>query len=118
MAQLRTMLTAFDTELSAIEGQLYQVRNRSRQDPLNFPIMLNDKLAGLIGVAESAEARPTDQSLAVFASLSGELDAQLAALETAIATDMPRLNAQLGAAGMAQIVRRPQKVAPPAPAAE
>ncbi|MFN3474120.1 MAG: WD40/YVTN/BNR-like repeat-containing protein [Blastomonas sp.] len=117
-AALRAQLTAFDAKLSAIEGQLYQVRNRSRQDPLNFPIMLNDKLAGLIGVAESAEARPTDQSLAVFASLSGELDAQLAALETAIATTLPTLNTQLGAAGLAQIVRRPQEVPPPAPAAD
>lgn len=117
-AALRGQLTAFDAKLSAIEGQLYQVRNRSRQDPLNFPIMLNDKLAGLIGVAESAEARPTDQSLAVFASLSGQLDAQLAALETEIATTLPTLNTQLGAAGLAQIVRRPQEVPPPAPAAD
>lgn len=117
-ARLRAALTAFDTKLSAIEGQLYQVRNRSRQDPLNYPIMLNDKLAGLIGVAESAEARPTDQSLAVFATLSGQLDAQLAALESALTDGLPQLNAGLAAAGIAEIVRRPLKVPPPAPAAE
>jgi hypothetical protein len=113
-AALRSALAAFDAELSAIEGQLYQVRNRSRQDPLNYPIMLNDKLAGLIGVAESAEARPTDQTLAVFATLSGELDAKLAALDSAIATSLPKLNAQIEAAGLTNIVRRPPAVPPPA----
>lgn len=117
-AALRTALAAFDTRLSAIEGQLYQVRNRSRQDPLNYPIMLNDKLAGLIGVAESAEARPTDQSEAVFASLSAELDKQLAALDQAIGSGLPELNARLGTAGLVQIVRRPQAVPVAAPASE
>lgn len=113
-AALRGQLSDFDTQLGAIEAQLYQVRNRSRQDPLNYPIMLNDKLAGLIGVAESAEARPTDQSLEVFATLSGQLDAQLAALDRLIGGTLPTLNAALGAAGLAQIVRRQQEVPPPA----
>lgn len=117
-AALRAALAAFDAQLSAIEGQLYQVRNRSRQDPLNFPIMLNDKLAGLIGVAESAEARPTDQTLAVFSTLSGELDARLAELDAAIVTSLPKLNTQLEAAGLAKIVRRPLAVPPPAPPAD
>ncbi|WP_288017268.1 glycosyl hydrolase [Blastomonas sp.] len=117
-AALRGQLSDFDTQLGAIEAQLYQVRNRSRQDPLNYPIMLNDKLAGLIGVAESAEARPTDQSLEVFATLSGQLDAQLAALDRLIGGTLPTLNAALGAAGLAQIVRRQQEVPPPAAQAE
>lgn len=115
---LRSALSAFDAKLSAVEGELYQVRNRSRQDPLNYPIKLNDKLAGLIGVAESAEARPTDQSEAVFAALSAELDRQLAALEAIIGSDMPKLNRQLGAAGIAEIVRRPLAVPVVPPVAE
>jgi predicted O-methyltransferase YrrM len=39
--------------ISQIEENLYQVRNQSSQDPLNFPIKLNNKLASLMRVVES-----------------------------------------------------------------
>src|SRR5207244_10702451 len=38
-------LDDFAAALSAIEGEIYQVRLQSSQDPLNFPIKLNKKLA-------------------------------------------------------------------------
>lgn len=110
---LKAALTAFDAKLGAIEEQIYQVRNRSRQDPLNYPIMLNDKLAGLIGTVESAEARPTDQSEQVFGALSAELDARKAELEALLAAELPPLNAKLAAVSLPPIERRPF-VAPPA----
>jgi len=50
---------ALQRALTAIEGEIYQYRNQSSQDPLNYPIKLNNKLAALLGVVESAEARPT-----------------------------------------------------------
>jgi len=112
---LKDALGTFDTRLSAVEGRLYQVRNRSRQDPLNYPIMLNDRLAGLIGTVESADARPTDQSEAVFARLSGQLDAELAELERVIGSELPALNARLRQAGLTEIVRRRLAVPPPQP---
>jgi len=31
-----------------VEEDLYQVRNRSNQDPLNFPIKLNNQIAALM----------------------------------------------------------------------
>lgn len=107
---LRDALAAFDRAIGDIEGRLYQVRNRSRQDPLNYPIMLNDRLAGLIGAVESAEARPTDQSERVFRQLSAQLDRELAALERILVADLPGLNARLRQAGRPAIVRRLQKV--------
>jgi photosystem II stability/assembly factor-like uncharacterized protein len=99
-------LTGFDEKLSAIEGRIYQVRNRSRQDPLNYPIMLNDKLAGLIGTVESADAAPTDQSEQVFADLSGQLQQQLTALDQLLDSELPSLNAQLKKAGLKPVERK------------
>ena len=64
-----------------MEGEIYQYRNRSSQDPLNFPIRLNNKLAALQGIVESGDYKPTDQSYAVFKDLSAQLDQQLARLE-------------------------------------
>ncbi|MCU0255413.1 MAG: hypothetical protein MUF60_01600, partial [Vicinamibacterales bacterium] len=78
--------------LTAIEGEIYQWRNQSSQDPLNFPIKLNNKLAALKGTIESADARPTDQSVAVFEELSRRLDAEIARLEGVLRTDLAAFN--------------------------
>ncbi len=80
------------TKLGDVEGEIYQVRNQSNQDPLNFPIKLNNKLAALMGVVESGEAEPTEQAFAVFEDLSGRLDAQLRRMQVIIADDLARLN--------------------------
>jgi hypothetical protein len=110
---LKQALGAFDAKLNAIEGRIYQVRNRSRQDPLNYPIMLNDKLAGLIGTIESAEGAPTAQTETVFADLSGQLETQLQALEQLLGSELPSLNTRLTAAGLSAIERRPLVPEPP-----
>ena len=62
------------TRLSAAEEDVYQVRNRSNQDPLNFPIKLNNQLAALLRVIETGDAKPTDGSYVVFKELSTQLD--------------------------------------------
>ena len=59
--------------ISQIEENLYQVRNQSSQDPLNFPIKLNNKLASLMRVVESGDYKPTAGSYKVFEELKGEL---------------------------------------------
>jgi photosystem II stability/assembly factor-like uncharacterized protein len=82
-------------KLTAIEGEIYQYRNRSSQDPLNYPIMLNNKLAALQGVVEAGDGKPTAQSYAVFKELSGRLDAELAKLDAALKTDLPPFNAEI-----------------------
>jgi len=79
-------------KLTDIEGEIYQYRNQSSQDPLNYPIKLNNKLAALEGVVESADARPTAQSYDVFKNLSRRLDAEIARLDTVLKTDLPALN--------------------------
>lgn len=63
-----------EAELSEIESTIYQVKNQSNQDPLNYPIRLNNKIAALQRIAESGEARPTDDSYTVFKELDTELE--------------------------------------------
>lgn len=81
--------------LTAVEGEIYQYRNQSSQDPLNFPIKLNNKLAALQGVVEAGDGKPTEQSRTVFKELSGRLDAQLAKLDALVKTDVAALNKEL-----------------------
>ena len=85
-------LDDLEQTLSAIEGEIYQVRNQSSQDQLNYPIKLNNKIAALQGVVESADARPTEQAYSVFRTLSNSLDEQLAKLDAAIKTKLPAAN--------------------------
>ena len=58
-ANVERLARSFTAELNAIESEIYQVRNESSQDSLNFPIRLNNKIAALAGVVASAEAKPT-----------------------------------------------------------
>ncbi|MBA2244568.1 MAG: glycosyl hydrolase [Gemmatimonadetes bacterium] len=101
---------ALKTRLSAVEEEIYQVRLQSNQDPLNYPIKLNNKLAALMGHIESAEARPTDQSVQVFNELSGQLDQQLTQLNQTLDQDLAQFNEQLRARRLPAVTRTPLQV--------
>jgi hypothetical protein len=103
-SQFRSLAEPLRTELASVEDSLYQTKNRSGQDPLNYPIRLNNKIAALAGVAGSAEARPTEQTLTVFRALSTQLDTELARMKRALDGSLPRINATLRAAGQPEIV--------------
>ena len=92
---LKTAGAALADKLSAVAGEIYQYRNRSSQDPLNFPIKLNNKLAALQGIVESGDAKPTAQAYAVFKDLSGRLDKELARLDALAKSDLAGFNALL-----------------------
>jgi hypothetical protein len=86
---------ALKTKFTDVEGEIYQYRNQSSQDPLNFPIKLNNKIAALMGIIESADHRPTDQTYEVFKELSAELEKQLQQMNATLKKDLPLLNAAL-----------------------
>jgi len=98
---------ALTTKLTEIEGEIYQHRNRSSQDPLNFPIKLNNKLAALQGIVESGDGKPTAQSHEVFKELSGRLDKELSRLDAALRTDLEALNQLLRGRKLEPIVPAP-----------
>ena len=102
-AAIKTAGQSLITKLTDVEGEIYQHRLRSGQDPLNFPIRLNNKLAALQGTVESGDYRPTDQSYTVFKELSGRLDKELARLEAIVKTDVAAFNTALTGAGLAPL---------------
>ena len=70
---------ALDKKLTKVEEALYQTKNQSSQDPLNYPIRLNNKLAALAGVRGIARtARRPTQAQEVYDDLAAKIDAQLA----------------------------------------
>jgi len=88
-------LDKLENDLTTVETTLYQVKNQSSEDPLNYPIKLNNKVAAVQGVVESGDSAPTSQSIEVFTALSGQVDHQLTALDTAVKVDLPQVNQML-----------------------
>ena len=82
-------------DITAIEEALYQTKNRSRQDPLNYPIKLGNKLAALNGVVATGDWKPTDQSYEVRDMLVSAIDIQLDRLKAVINERIPELNGVL-----------------------
>lgn len=80
-------------KLTAVEEELIQTRSKSNQDPLNFPIKLNNKIAALAGVVGQSNAAPTKQMIAVFDDLKTRLRKQLDKLDAIVETDVPAFNA-------------------------
>lgn len=80
-------------KIKEVEEALYQTKNQSGQDPLNFPIRLNNKLAAVSGVAARGDFRPTDSMVAVRDELTQQINAQLETLRQVMATDLPAFNA-------------------------
>jgi photosystem II stability/assembly factor-like uncharacterized protein len=105
-ASLKASAQTLTDALTSIEGEIYQYRNRSSQDPLNYPIRLNNKLAALQGVVETGDVKPTDQAYAIFTDLSGRLDKELARLDAAVKTDVAALNRALAAQKLEPVVDR------------
>ena len=106
-AQVRQSAQQLKNQLASVEGEVYQVRNRSNQDPLNYPIKLNNKIAALGGVVESAIGAPTAQSYEVFDYLSEQLQQQLTKMNQVLDQQLPALNQQLRANNMEPITRTP-----------
>lgn len=83
---------ALGTNLTGVEAEVYQIKNQSGQDPLNYPIKLNNKLAALTGVVSSAPGKPTAQSVQVFNELDGKLGTQMQRMEKLYLEDLKRYN--------------------------
>jgi hypothetical protein len=83
---------ALKQKLSLVEEQLYQTKNQSSQDPLNYPIRLNNKLAALAWLAGLGDGTPTDQSFVVYGELSAKVNDELQKLAEIMRTDLPAFN--------------------------
>lgn len=81
-----------DSLMTEVEEALYQTKNRSNQDPLNFPIKLTNKLAHIASLASIGANRPTQQMEAFYLEVTAEIDAELAKWETLKKTRIPALN--------------------------
>jgi len=83
---------ALSATLTAVEENLYQTKNRASEDPLNYPIKLNNKLAHVLGVVQSSDNAPTQQSYMVYEDLATQVNAELKKLNVLLTADLAAFN--------------------------
>jgi hypothetical protein len=108
--QLGDQGKTLNSKVTDVESEIYQIKNQSSQDPLNYPIKLNNKIAALLGMAGSSPGRPPAQAVQVFKELSGKLDVQARRMDKVYADDLKAFNEQLKKLGLPEVT--PKKKAP------
>ena len=96
--------------LEEIEGEIYQVRNRSNQDPLNFPIKVNSRLANLLSMSERGDGRPGEGMVEVFGVMVGRLGGLLRELEAVWEGELEAVNTRLSELGEDVIERLGRRI--------
>jgi hypothetical protein len=91
-ADLLEMADSIKQQLTQVEEALYQTQLEARQDPLNFPIRLNDKLAGVMLAATIGDHPPTASAIAVRDELFAAVDSQLGQLEKVLGPGIDDFN--------------------------
>jgi hypothetical protein len=105
-AQLADAGGRLTANLSAVEEAIYQVKNQSNQDPLNFPIKTNNRIASLLRAVNTGDGKPIASIEPIFRDLTGELKAQTDKLRQVLATDLPEFNAAAKKVGVEAIVAK------------
>ena len=94
-ATLKSSGDTLKAHVSAVEENVYQVRNQSGQDPLNFPIKVNNRLANLMSMAERGDGAPINSMPEIFGILSTELKGYMDQLAKVYRTDLVTVNKEL-----------------------
>ena len=92
VAALVEEATDLSKALTAIEEALYQTKNRSGQDPLNFPIKLTNKLAHLNALVGMDDFPPTQQDVAVKNELTQAIEKELTKFDALISDEIKAFN--------------------------
>lgn len=79
-------------KLGEVEKALYQTKNRSRQDPLNFPIKLTNKLGHLNSLVSIGDFPPTEQDIAVKNELTAKINKELQIFNEVISSELKEFN--------------------------
>ena len=104
---LVSAVDALEKQRAAATEALYQPRLRSEQDPLNFPVRLNNKLSTLLSSISYGDYPPTDAQLALKDELFARAASANAAADAVLGGGVDGLNAQLAQAGLTVLALTP-----------
>lgn len=108
-ARLKETGDRLTTNITDVEDDIYQVKNQSGQDPLNFPIRINNRLANLLSMVQRGDGAPLSPWPSLFEEYKKILATQMTRMNQVVATDLAAFNAEARRLGL-------PPVAPPCPA--
>ena len=79
-------------DMKKVEENLYQTKNKSNQDPLNYPVRLNNKLAALGSEVDGGDYKPTEQVKTVHGEITEKINEQLNVLKKIMTEKVPKFN--------------------------
>ena len=86
------MSNSITSSLDKVENELYQTKNQSNQDPLNYGVKLTNNLGNLNSAFRASDFRPTDQDIKVKDELIKKVKIQLDEYNSIISNDIPNFN--------------------------
>jgi uncharacterized protein YjgD (DUF1641 family) len=107
--ELKNLVHEIDSVISKIENKLYQTKNRSNQDPLNFPIKLTNKLGHLNALIGGSEYPPTKQAYDVKNELTKEINKELDAYKSVMQNEIPKFNELIRSKSIDAIILKQKK---------
>jgi hypothetical protein len=102
-AALKAAGDRLTTHLTSVEEEIYQTRNQSGQDPLNFPIKINNRIAGINRVVNAGDGKPIGSVYEIFKEVTAELKIQTDRLQQVLEKDLGAFNVEARRAGIAPI---------------
>src|SRR3954469_1349051 len=104
--QLADAAGRLTANLSTEEESIYQVKNQSSQDPVNYPIKINNRIASLLRAVNTGDGKPVASIEPILRDLTGELKVQTDKLQQVLAADLPAVNAAAQRVGVQAIVAK------------
>jgi photosystem II stability/assembly factor-like uncharacterized protein len=104
MKPLLEKANEMEKSIGEIENELYQTKNRSGQDPLNFPIKLNNKLGHVGSISNQGDNRPTKQAYQVRDEMTKKIDDQLVRYRKVRDEQLPAFNRMVKDKGVDAII--------------
>ncbi|MEO7363161.1 MAG: glycosyl hydrolase, partial [Gemmatimonadaceae bacterium] len=83
------------TNATGVETSVYQTKNQSGQDPLNFPIKVNNRIANLLSMSERGDGPPNQSMPEIYGILTTELKGYTDRLAVVWKTDLAAVNKEL-----------------------
>lgn len=92
LKQITEMADQLDEEMSVIENNIHMTKNQSYQDPLNYGIRINNRLAFLMADQQRGDYPPTNQAVEFKSEVEKELDKELQDLRTLMQDRIRKIN--------------------------
>jgi photosystem II stability/assembly factor-like uncharacterized protein len=97
---LKAAADRLTANLTSVEEAIYQTKNQSGQDPLNYPIRINNRIAGLNRIINAGDGKPIGAAYTIFKEVTAELKVETDRLQQVLATDLAAFNVEAKRAGV------------------